>query len=55
MPLLASVKLSHSVIEPDKDGAFVAECPVQAGCASQSNARSEIAASIEHVIIEAQV
>jgi hypothetical protein len=55
MPVLAGVKPNHSAIESDKDGVFLAECPVLAGRASQGKTRSETPASIKDLIIEALI
>jgi len=38
------------VIEPDEDGAFVAECPALPGCISQGKTRDEAIANIKDAI-----
>jgi predicted RNase H-like HicB family nuclease len=38
---------SRVVIEPDEDGAFVAECPALPGCVSQGKTREEALANIK--------
>jgi antitoxin HicB len=37
-------------IEPDEDGAFVAECPTLPGCISQGATRTEAIANIKDAI-----
>jgi predicted RNase H-like HicB family nuclease len=50
MPVLASVKPNHSVIEPDKDGVFVEEYPTLSGCAAQDKTRAEILVNINDAV-----
>lgn len=38
------------LIEPDEDGAFVAECPTLPGCISQGKSRDEAVANIRDAI-----
>jgi antitoxin HicB len=38
------------LIEPDEDGAFVAECPTLPGCISQGATRDEAIANIKDAI-----